>query len=465
MLTEPRWILSINNKNFNLGNRCFPTDGVSMGSSFMYSIMKKQILLFTFLFTASCLLAQTDFQLISVGAGYNFQSFVDLGAGTEHQSPNDAWDIAFALGGADAGVLINESGGSAMGQGLPIIELYDTGSDDFSATPDPAVFEENRLHNLEKTWPTGAFNEVADPADPFDFGWGSYNPGNNTVAGSHVYALRLRSGNYLKVQIQMLQSGTYTFRYANLDGSGEETKTIVKADHAGDVLAYFSFATGSTVDVEPTGGFDLAYMRYLALLPGDTVHYPVTGILSGLGVEVAQANGVDPETAEFEDHENDLSTDLDIIGHDWKDFDLGTFSWVLPTDRAYFVKTADDNVWKIWFIDFEGSSTGTATIEKEDLGMLNAVEDENAPLESYKVFPNPVRTEAQLIFSAKNTFNNQVNLQISDSLGRLVSHTELRVVQGLNSFTVPVEELPAGIYYMTLIVDNQPFTERIVIFD
>ncbi|MEO1259698.1 MAG: HmuY family protein [Bacteroidota bacterium] len=430
--------------------------------------MKKQILLFTFLFTAGFLSAQTDFQLISVGAGYNLQSFVDISAGTENQSPNDAWDIAFNVGPGSAGVLINESGGSSMGQGLPTIELYDTGSDDFSMTPDPVVFEESQLHNLEQSWSSGAFNEVADPADPFDFGWGSYDVTNHTVSGSHVYVLKLRSGDYLKVQVQTLQSGTFTFRYANLDGSNEETKTIVKADHAGNALAYFSFASGSTVDIEPAGGFDLSYLRYKALLEdgGDPIHYPVTGILSGPGVEVVQADGVDPETVDFETYESELSAELDIIGHDWKDFDLGTFSWVLPADRAYFVKTADNNIWKIWFLDFEGSSTGTATIEKEDLGMLSAVVDENAPLESIDVFPNPVRTQAQLVFSIKNTFNNQVNLQISDSFGRLLSQTELQgVVQGLNSFNLPVDELASGMYYVTLIVDNQPFTERIVIFD
>src|SRR5690606_24410143 len=132
----------------------------------------------------------------------------------------------------------------------------------------------------------------------------------------HVFVIRLRDGTDLKMQIQSLASGTYQFRDANLDGSNEVTKTVTKADHSG-LLAYFSFETGDIVDVEPATGFEMVFLRYTTPLPdpggGDPIPYLVTGILSGGGVQVAQANGIDPETVSFLDFADSLSTDIEVI--------------------------------------------------------------------------------------------------------------------------------------------------------
>ena len=49
-----------------------------------------------------------------------------------------------------------------------------------------------------------------------------------------------------------------------------------------------------------------------------------------------------------------------IIGHDWKDFDLGTFTWEVFDDLVYFIETPDNDIWQLQFIDFEGSSTGVS---------------------------------------------------------------------------------------------------------
>jgi hypothetical protein len=70
--------------------------------------------------------------------------------------------------------------------------------------------------------------------------------------------------------------------------------------------------------------FDLFYGRYVASVydPGLEldVPYNVTGILSGPGVQVAEADGVDPETVDYTDYQDSLRSELDIIGHDWKFF-------------------------------------------------------------------------------------------------------------------------------------------------
>ncbi len=422
--------------------------------------MKKIIHNLTFLFLATGAFAQ-DFQEISTGAGYQKQSFIQLANGSEAQVNNDAWDIAFSTGSFAVGVFVNESAGSSMGAPLPATEIYLTSSTDFSAVPDPAV-DTLQLFNPESDWGTGALNTAADPNNPLDMGWGTYDPTTHAVNGGRVFLIKLRSGQYRKLQVQSLIGTAYTFRYANLDGTGETTKTIDKANHPGRTLAYFSFATGAAVDVEPSGSFDLLYCRYITPLfdPGTSTYIPytVTGILSGDGVEVAQANGVDPANVSFDAWEDSLSATLDVIGYDWKTF-TGT-AWSLPTDRAYFVKTANGNLWKIVFVDFEGSATGTATFEKTNLGPLNAVGDEDAPLATFDVFPNPASVEANIVFTAKSADAKAV-LTLRDLNGRAVFEQRTQVDQGLNGLTVPVSGLPTGAYFLTLDVDNQLFAKKV----
>jgi hypothetical protein len=279
-----------------------------------------------------------------------------------------------------------------------------------------------------------------------------------------VYAAKLRSGDYIKIQVQTLESGVFTFRYADLDGANEKTKTISKADHAGKTLAYYSFADESTVDVEPADGFDFALLRYSTPLDdgtGGLLDYTVTGVLAGPGVEVAQADAVDPATVSHEDYVSELSTELDIIGHDWKSFDLGTFSWLIPEDLVYFVRTADAKMWKIQFVDFEGSSTGIATFIKTDLGTVSAIGDVDAPVETFEVYPNPARNVTHLVFSQKNTPKSEAIISIADALGRPVYQTTARTAEGLNSISVPLDNLSNGFYYLTLTIDNQRFSKKV----
>ena len=397
-------------------------------------------------------------QAISTGSGYNQQSFVNLAAGTEHRVANASWDIAFTVAPQDAGVFINESVGSTSGA-LPI-QAFFTLNEDFNVVLDPSSIEEFPLYNRELSWSYGALNEYREVGNPDDFGWGVYNQATQEINGLYVYAIKLRDGSYLKFQIQSLINGVYTFRYAHLDGSGEVTKTISKADHAGKMLAYFSFASGETVDVEPSGGFDLLFCRYFALLQqgADSVQYLVTGILSAAGVEVAEANHVDPLTVQFPDYADSLSSNLEIIGYDWKFFDLNAFEWILPLDLIYFVKTRDDRVWKLRFVEFQGSSTGTAVFEKTDLGIISSVEQPGSPLSEFLVYPNPASNEVNVLYALNNNLTPEVKVQILDASGRTIDQYATRAATGLNVFTIQRDDLHSGMYFIRLIVGEKSFT-------
>ena len=426
----------------------------------------KNLLLFSMLIATVTLSAQ-EFQEISTGAGYNNQSFISLEGGSDVRVANNAWDIAFSIAPQDAGVFINECVGSAVG-GLPI-QAYYTLSEDFSAQPDSAVFLDFPLTNKENNWNYGAFNEIRTPENPLDFGWGNYNPVTHEVTGNHVFVIRLRNNVFLKLQIQSLINGIYAFRYANLDGSAEVNQTIVKAGHAGKLLAYYSFTMDASVDVEPANGFDLLFCRYFTLLEdpgtGDSIDYLVTGILSGGDVQVVQADGVDPAVVSYDDYAAALSMDPEIIGHDWKEFDLSTFMWSVPDDRVYFVKTANDRVWKIQFVDFEGSSTGTAVFEKTDLGIISAIEDPHSPFSEFSVYPNPATTFIHVLFSMKTDRDNMAVVQLTDALGKIVREYHLGSLQEMNAYTVSVHGLSPGFYYIRLSIGQESMVRKLQILN
>ncbi|MGB4960470.1 MAG: HmuY family protein [Saprospiraceae bacterium] len=162
---------------------------------------------YLFIFTSFSIQLSTgqSFVEMSTGAGYNKQSFVKLSTGAQKQVNNDSWDLAFsAFGFQDAGIFINESAGSTMGQNLPLTELYYAQTTDWSAAIDVEKIKDVTYLNSEASWVYGAFNETRDTLNPFDYGWGKYQPATNRVIGDKVFVMRLRNGEFRKVKIESL---------------------------------------------------------------------------------------------------------------------------------------------------------------------------------------------------------------------------------------------------------------------
>src|SRR5689334_21506656 len=79
--------------------------------------------------------AQTSTDQLSTGAGYSKFAYYKLADGSSQQVPNEAWDIAFSnLNTQAAGVFINESTTSSMGQTIPGMAAYDPLIFDFYET-------------------------------------------------------------------------------------------------------------------------------------------------------------------------------------------------------------------------------------------------------------------------------------------------------------------------------------------
>jgi Secretion system C-terminal sorting domain/HmuY protein len=420
-------------------------------------------LLFALSIGATSVVAQT-IKSITTGAGYKKQSFVKLNTGTETIVDDTSWDIAFTVyGQQDAGIHINESAGSSMGQALPGVSIFDALSTDFAATPDPTVLTDFQLLNDETSWAFGALNSGRVASNPFDYGWGAYVPGNGAVTGSKVFVVKLRNGTFKKLQIQSLTGLTYTFRYADLNGANERTATVNKADHTGKTLAYYSLTTNQSVQAEPTGGFDLLYCRYVTKLYDPStmtdINYQLTGVLNGRGVEVAKATSVTQTDVDYAKWDDSLSTRIDVIGHDWKSF-TGA-GWVVATDFAYYVRAANDNVYHMYFIDFEGSATGTAVYEIRNLGIITSVTAGTAAVSTFDVYPNPATTEAQVVCTAPKA--TEAQLQIIDMSGRVLQQRNVSLQAGFQSLPIDVSAVAAGVYQVVLRSEQGVASQKLVI--
>ncbi|NBC06859.1 MAG: T9SS type A sorting domain-containing protein [Bacteroidetes bacterium] len=408
----------------------------------------KQQLLFFFLF-AACFQLQAQFAEVSYGPGYTQQVFYDLGSQEAVSVDDAAWDIAFtAQGLQDAGVFLNEAASSDENDSA--LELY--------LVPDKAYDETltedhlgERLYNNEQNWQYGAFNAMRTAGDPFDYGWGSYNPATMSVEGTQLFALKLRDGSFRKLEISALDGTSYQVRHAAFDGSGEVSFSVDKSNHQDTGLVFYSLTSNEVVtEIPATGDWDLMFTRYTTPLDdgqGNILNYLLTGTLSGAGVEVAQADGIDPATVEFDAYRDSLQSALDVIGYDWKSFDLNTFSWSLPLDRVYFVKTAEGEVYKLQFIDFEGSSTGVAVFEQTDLGITNTIE-ESSIVNDFTVFPNPVRDVATIGLTLEQT--TRARMQLFSANGQQVWAAEAQFPAGFQAKELNLSHLPGGTYYLSI---------------
>ncbi len=426
--------------------------------------MKKNIyvlLLLSFLSLVT-LSAQTT-ENVSVGASYANQTFYRLSDGQTQSTTLNSWHIAFSVFGTqDAGIFVNE--GAAL-SGTPC-KLFSTGLTDFSQTIDTnSTPLTNELNNLELSWNYGAFNELRAAGNPLDYGWGVYNPSAFKVEGSAVYVLRLPSGALKKIKIDSLSSsGVYHFRYADLNGSNLEQKTLAKADFSGQTLAYFSLTTGNALSgVELSGGWDLLFTRYGEIIPdgqGGSTTYNVTGVLSARGVSVAQADGVNTSTVNYQNYLDSLTIEpLYTIGSDWKNFDF-TSGWSVVSDRAYFVRTANNTLWKLVFIDFQGSGTGISTLQKTNLGTISSIVSPQDALAQFDAFPNPTRGELNVVFDFMEA-PAYLRLQLQDLQGRLIFSDNLPNIDGFAAYILPDLGLESGIYILSLQTEKGVLSKKI----
>ena len=393
---------------------------------------------------------------VTVSPSYSSYTYYDLETGETISIDADSWDLSFStFGFQDAAISINE-GSASMGVEL---ELYLLGDMDFDANVTENDLTE-RVYNQERSWHNGAFNSSLDSSNISDFGWGIYDFPSMTVVGNKLFVLKLRNGELKKIKIESLAGTIYNMTYANLDGTQKKSISIDKKDYEGKQRAYFSFNTESALDLEPEN-WDLQFTRYSTPIDdgaGNILNYVVTGILSSEGVEVAQADGIDPASVNEFDYSDLYESASDAIGYDWKEIDISNFQWSVVSDRVYFVKTISGTIYKLHFLDFEGASTGITTIEKTEIGTTS----NNNEILDYEIslFPNPNNGTFNIELGAPINSNYAVNVYSID--GTLLMNKRFNASDYSEIIELDLK-LNSGSYFLKLESKDKFIVERFIV--
>ena len=291
---------------------------------------------------------------VGIGSDYAGQVHFDLDLGQEYSNTKDAWCLRFHFDGDSVWMDLNSSRYMRSAMLLP--------------TQSGMAFSEDETAALdwEVNHPEGrTLNQLVEENGliAIDLGRDPYNP-TESLGGRRIQILD-KSDEQATLRTSLL--------VAELDSeiaNNWDTITIFKDLSISNV--HLSLLSNQVVDIEPnTGLWDLYFTQYTTLISqGDdlpAIEYLVSGVLSHAGgVRVMQAESGSWEFwKEAEWPEEDLSSDWDVIGYDWKSYSLEEGAYSINQDLIYCIQTADEREFLLRFLDFydDDGNAGLFTFE------------------------------------------------------------------------------------------------------
>jgi hypothetical protein len=292
--------------------------------------------------------------VIEMTNNYKYQVYFDLSSeavvGTNEKK---TWDLGFECGANGWHILLNTSN---------FMLAAKTGITDFSLSLDTAGLKFK-------------YDESTGNLDSTAIGnWLSIDPIDSIILYTHeVYVIDRgydELGNLRglrKIVFESWEASRYTFRYANLDGSGEQTFTVTKDPSVGFVNFSFDGGGQQLILEPPVYDWDLIFTQYTTLLftdEGDPYPYLVTGALSNpMTIAVHQDTLMDFTAIDLEFAEGLAYNSIrDEIGYDWKDVvgDLGSgnVSYVIVPGKNYLIRDWQGFYYKLRFVEFYSMTSG-----------------------------------------------------------------------------------------------------------
>jgi|TARA_B110000902_G_scaffold129770_1_gene151035 hypothetical protein len=357
------------------------------------------------------------------------------------------WDIGLTMDMRGASIIINENGGTEL-------YLYSADTSDWS-TLDTAGFDFKNIYNSESTWNAGAFANQGTTHP--DYGWGIYDMNKHDINGNRVFILKTKTGNYLKVVIdQMSPMGLYKFRTASLDGSNLKMYEYGKATPVsmGKNFALLDLDGGDFITDNPMAKeWDVLFTKYITFVQAgpNSRYQAVGGVKINAGCQVAEREGMSADS----DDTSSLAWDGNVtqIGWDWKTFDLATRSYLMDTDLAYFVRTQNGAVYKLWFTDYTvGTAIYSFNTKEIKAGTLSA--NKITKLNT-SVYPNPTAD----VLNINNKENETLTISLLNVHGVVVLNS---TVSANATQSISTTDLAKGVYFLQLSTANTSNTQRVI---
>lgn len=406
--------------------------------------------LFVMLVGMSFLQAQEITVNTSMGAGYTNQIFYKLSTQSEVSFAATSWDIAM-LRTSSMAFSLRVNGHI----GISVFEASNSPSD--WTTID--VADETswaQLYNSDISWNEGAFDKGSAT-----YGWGEYNMSSHHVEGTIIFVLKYSDGTYRKFINEDFYGG-YTFKYSTWDGSAwseDKTVTIPNSNNPNNIYNYYSLQNDEEVIAEPVASdWDLKFTKYTTELAPNTM-YTVTGVLHNDLVSVAEndePNGMSNSSILT------YSTDINTIGYNWKSFTGAGYS--IASDKSFYVKYADDTIYRLYFTDFSGGSSGNLSFNFENVTQALGIEKVGENI-TFGVYPNPVKLDKKIniIFDIQKVELNDNIVEIYNLVGKRVLRTKITNTQGFYEKEIDLNSLNSGVYILKFNSGGYQKSKKIVI--
>lgn len=292
------------------------------------------------------------------GVDYQKQLYFDMSSGMLKAShARDVWDLALGSNMKEPNVIVNP----AMSMSVAA-----TGSTDFQVVYNPADYQfrfERAAHYLTRGW-------IAS-----DLAAG--------VTGQQVFLIDLarnfsnQKRGVRKIQITGIDASGYNLKVADLDNSNlMEVRVEANPDYNNVFVSLEK--PDSVMLLEPVSSeWDLHFTKYMERLydGSDTLDYSVTGCMINPLQTTAYYDTISSldstigySSLRLEDvDESQLTSRQDVIGHDWKYFDLDAGSYLVRTNRNFFIRDNAGVTYRMHFTGFYNNAGQKGAVSFEYL--------------------------------------------------------------------------------------------------
>jgi hypothetical protein len=176
----------------------------------------------------------------------------------------------------------------------------------------------------------------------------------------------------IKIRIEETALG-YRIHYAGL-ADMDSSSFEFELDDALNFVSISLEGSGLVADIEPlTQDWHLKFTQYTHIFVSNNelIPYTVTGVL----INPYQIKGCLQSEVLFDSVDVELATTYiysdswNVIGYDWKTFDLNSGNYTVFPDMVYLLENLEGINWKLHFIDFynENGDKGSPTFEYQEL--------------------------------------------------------------------------------------------------
>lgn len=285
--------------------------------------------------------SEAEADTVILGNTYHYQSWIDLN-GLEEKAYHeiDSWDLAFSCSETSFDIFLNSA-----------LTMY-------AGTNKDTVFE----NVISEEGLDMHFDASSGNPDSLAFhNWYDVAIGGEFTARSNKYVYVINRGvddlgnelGFKKAQF-LIEDNNYIVRFANLDGSDEQTYTITKNNLYNYI--HLSFENGIRNIEPPQNEWSLKFSRYATILftnEGEPYDYNVVGVLlNPFKLQAAETDLNYDDIVLSDTSLVELSTISDEIGYDWKYYDFDNGSYTIVPDLNYIIKDKDGFFYKLRFLSF-----------------------------------------------------------------------------------------------------------------